>query len=514
MQDNGPVTNREIFLRDDTVIVSKTDLKGRIVFINSEFCEISGYSEQELLNAPHNILRHPDMPKEAFADLWASIKNGGTWEGLIKNRAKNGDHYWVLANVTRVTKDGTDRYISIRTKATQAQIEAIEPIYVRFLAGTARGLRFTHGNVVADSRWNSLITRTRSVSGKMIIGFTLLVMMTVAAGLDGVHWMRASTDALRSVYEDRLVPIVQTTKVVDAVNDGIVQLGMIRDDLARSVPAAKPLTRVRSDLDQIDRQSRPLSEWLGRGDESFVADRFFAATVAITRDFLKPALEAADHSDLESLNMLTRDRLPAAYGRLNEAQHDVFSAELAGAGASFETAAAGLKLQQWIALAILGISVLASVLIGRHLLKSVLAAVLTTESSLIAVSQRDLTHDIPQQKVREFWRIDGALRALKARLAFADAERAELEHLQTVMKNKALRSLMQNLELMIERGRHDPEPAAEAPTPERVTEAGAGAAAPASGGETTPPSRPVPAGHDDLDGLRVVEAGDFIFPFE
>lgn len=93
MRDNGPVTNREIEMTDDMLLVSRTDTRGKITFVNKAFVDISGFSETELIGAPHNVVRHPDMPPAAFANLWETIKDGRPWEGLVKNRSKNGDHY-------------------------------------------------------------------------------------------------------------------------------------------------------------------------------------------------------------------------------------------------------------------------------------------------------------------------------------------------------------------------------------------------------------------------------------
>src|SRR5664279_2746035 len=95
MRSNLPVTNVEYPIGDDVLIVSKTDTKGRIVFFNDQFVKASGFSEQELLRQPHNIVRHPDMPPEAFEDLWVTLKAGKPWAGAVKNRRKNGDFYWV-----------------------------------------------------------------------------------------------------------------------------------------------------------------------------------------------------------------------------------------------------------------------------------------------------------------------------------------------------------------------------------------------------------------------------------
>src|SRR5664279_5045169 len=133
MRSNLPVTQNEIKLTDATLIVSKTDLKGQITYVNRDFIDTSGFSESELMGQPHNVVRHPDMPVEAFADLWDTLKLGRPWTGLVKNRAKNGDYYWVLANATPVWENGQiTGYMSVRRKASHDAIEAHEAVYRQF----------------------------------------------------------------------------------------------------------------------------------------------------------------------------------------------------------------------------------------------------------------------------------------------------------------------------------------------------------------------------------------------
>ncbi|MDO8961395.1 MAG: PAS domain-containing protein, partial [Methylophilus sp.] len=90
MKINMPVTQKEVELSDTSSIVSKTDLKGRITYINRDFIDISGFTEAELIGQSHNIVRHPDMPPEAYVDLWSTVKAGRPWNGMVKNRCKNG----------------------------------------------------------------------------------------------------------------------------------------------------------------------------------------------------------------------------------------------------------------------------------------------------------------------------------------------------------------------------------------------------------------------------------------
>ena len=118
----------EIKLEKETMIVSETTLKGKIIYVNNDFCKISGFNKDELIGVNHNIVRHRDMPKEAFKDLWKTIENGEIWTGIVKNRCKNGNFYWVRASVYPIVKkNGETRYMSVRVKATQNEInEAIE----------------------------------------------------------------------------------------------------------------------------------------------------------------------------------------------------------------------------------------------------------------------------------------------------------------------------------------------------------------------------------------------------
>ena len=113
MRTNLPVTGKELMLADDAMIVSKTNLKGQITYINKDFLDVSGFTEAELIGEPHNIVRHPDMPVQAYEDMWATLKAGRPWIGLVKNRCKNGDHYWVEAYSLQSAKQRIIGYLMI-----------------------------------------------------------------------------------------------------------------------------------------------------------------------------------------------------------------------------------------------------------------------------------------------------------------------------------------------------------------------------------------------------------------
>src|SRR5574344_2582226 len=124
--------SKEIVLEDHAFLVSETNEKGIITFASDDFCEITGYSVEELIGKPHNLVRHPDMPKAAFKNLWDTVKDGNIWTGYVKNATKNGDYYWVYATVyPTITSEGTKGYLSCRRKATTEEIASHETLYAQ-----------------------------------------------------------------------------------------------------------------------------------------------------------------------------------------------------------------------------------------------------------------------------------------------------------------------------------------------------------------------------------------------
>ena len=150
MKINTPVTQKEIPVGDNVSIVTRTNAKGIITYANQDFVEISGFSEQELIGQSHNIVRHPDMPPEAFADLWATVKNGKGWQGIVKNRCKSGDHYWVHAHVTPI-HEGKEiiGYTSVRRRPERSEIELAEKTYAAIKAGKKVDLHAGESSVLS-----------------------------------------------------------------------------------------------------------------------------------------------------------------------------------------------------------------------------------------------------------------------------------------------------------------------------------------------------------------------------
>ena len=136
MRQNLPVTDNERKYRADQKLISSTDLKGKIVHCNQAFVDVSGYSREELIGQPHNIIRHPDMPQEAYSSMWTYLKAGKPWMGMVKNRCKNGDYYWVSAYVTPVFANGDlVGYESVRTQPSRDLVARADKVYADIRSG-------------------------------------------------------------------------------------------------------------------------------------------------------------------------------------------------------------------------------------------------------------------------------------------------------------------------------------------------------------------------------------------
>jgi len=172
-------TNVETIVPENTFIYSRTDLKGRITEANQAFAEISAYQVEDMIGKPHNLVRHPDMPKEAFADLWKSLKAGQPWQGAVKNRRSDGGFYWVFATISPVRENGkVVGYQSLRQRPTREQVRAAEDAYRRIRSGD-RSLRIDEGRVVrARASWWRYASHPST-------HFAFSAYLAIAAGLLG-----------------------------------------------------------------------------------------------------------------------------------------------------------------------------------------------------------------------------------------------------------------------------------------------------------------------------------------
>ena len=206
MRNNLPVTLNEFVIPDGVNLVSTTDLQSHITYCNPAFVAVSGYDRTELIGQPHNLVRHPDMPQEAFRDMWETLQSGSPWSALVKNRRKNGDHYWVVANATPIVENGQAvGYMSVRTKPTREQVQEAEALYARMRAERDSGkisIALDRGRVVRSGIQGVLSRVTKLTPGRVIGG------VCIALAVSGLVIGEIASSMSTTAYMAMAIPLI------------------------------------------------------------------------------------------------------------------------------------------------------------------------------------------------------------------------------------------------------------------------------------------------------------------
>jgi aerotaxis receptor len=267
MRSNLPVTQREYQFPGDTTLLSTTDTSSHISYANAAFIRTSGFSPEELMGQPHNLVRHPDMPVEAFADMWHSLKEGQSWRALVKNRRKDGDHYWVCANAAPMRRNGqVTGYLSVRTKPSRAEIDAAEKLYARFKDGQAGGLAFHRGLIVRTGlmRWRSALQLLPTAWRVRLPLLGVGAIMGLALSLSGLGGA-----ALAAMGAATAVSLLLANALIEA--QVTAPLGRVLD-VAQQVASGEAATDLKLDrCDDIGLLARAINQ-AGLNLHSLVAD--------------------------------------------------------------------------------------------------------------------------------------------------------------------------------------------------------------------------------------------------
>lgn len=249
---NLPIHPQETVLQDDHYLISRTDSKGRIVYANPAFIEISGFTRDELLGQPHNIVRHPDMPAEAYVDLWRTLKAGQSWAGLVKNRRKDGGFYWVYASVTPIVEDGQIiEYASVRVRPTIEQVAEADARYTQLRESRAHGWRLHQGRITATG-WRRAVgvlaaplrrtLRARALRNALLAAGAL--GLACGFGLTA-EWDRMTPTTAWSLTAAAVVAVLAMFAMQVRLADNMLAPLQDAADLARQVAAGNLTTHVR-----------------------------------------------------------------------------------------------------------------------------------------------------------------------------------------------------------------------------------------------------------------------------
>ncbi|MBR0725641.1 methyl-accepting chemotaxis protein [Bradyrhizobium manausense] len=428
MRTNLPVTATEYPLTDETLIVSKTDLRGKLIYFNDQFVEASGFTEQELAGQPHNIVRHPDMPPEAFANLWDTLKAGRPWAGAVKNRRKNGDFYWVLASATPIWEEGQlVGYMSIRTKLPADQREQAERVYAAIRDKKAGAFKIEAGMIRKRSLLDVFSPFTKTLKARLVslVGILSLSMGIIgAAGLIGMSQVNRHA---QSIYEDRSVPLAQLFEINDRMKEN--SLAILRSAIearnGRVVSNAQGV--IDANAGRIDKLWSDYMATYLTPEEKSVADSFAPNRIAYVERGLKPALAMLADGKLDELNAHMTGRAAELFGAAKADMDRLVAIQVKEAKAEFDAAEASFIFSNVIAIAALCVGLLVAALLSLATIRAISRPLAHLNDIMSKIGQGVFNSRVNVERDDEAGLALRAVQALQAKLGFDREAQRDLE---------------------------------------------------------------------------------------
>ncbi len=301
-------TNQEYVLADTDLIVSKTDLKGVITYVNDDFIRIGGFSRTELIGKPHNILRHPDMPKAAFEDLWKTLKSGNSWTGIVNNQMKNGGFYWVRANIMPLFEQGKIvAYLSVRNKPSAAEIAAASKLYKEMQAGRSR-IKLDAGEVIEPNLTKAIVRTFSNITIKTKLITLVTLSLLSLGGIAG--YGSYGLGYIQSVTEKNITEVEEHAKGMNlsrsAQVDFKTQVQEFKNSLIRGQNPeafAKYVKAFDEQSEKVDKNLRALSELMADMPEKDIVALPTAALehhIEVTKKY-RAALQAYQSDNVASI---------------------------------------------------------------------------------------------------------------------------------------------------------------------------------------------------------------------
>ncbi|MBI5918281.1 MAG: MCP four helix bundle domain-containing protein [Nitrosomonadales bacterium] len=444
MRVNMPVSNTEYELRENSSIVSKTDLKGIITYVNADFIEASGFAEKELLGQPHNLVRHPDMPVEAFEDLWRTLKANRPWTGLVKNRRKNGDHYWVVANATPIFENGQCvGYMSVRSKPTRAQVEAHESAYRLFRQKKQGNLRIVEGRAVGGG-WLTAIKRPfarMTIRSRMTSVFAILIAAMVVSGVFSYLSAEKTEAAFKDVATRRLQlnSEINRLQFLMADNRAQIMLALQHDPSGKYVrlhdhALDKHLEAITKNKTDIDEVLQLLTENAHSEKGKALLSEIKSAREAYVKEGILPAKDLIQQGKFDDAELVLLRKINPLLQHAKEAIAAQAEHEKAGAVHAYEQADAATQSAHAIQMTLFFGSTMLSLILGWLLLRAVLDPIRVAREQLSRISQGHYHDVIEIKRDDEVGLLLYAMKAMQIRMGFEVAEARRLADATTRVK--------------------------------------------------------------------------------
>jgi len=419
MRSNMPVTNNEYLLTDSDSIVSKTDLQGNITYINEDFKRISGFTEAELMGQPQNIVRHPDMPVEAFADFWTTLKAGRPWVGMVKNRCKNGDYYWVQANATPIYERGQlTGYMSVRGKPSRTSVEAADKAYSLFREGKAGNLSIRDGKVVKSSVFDRFnVMKRMNIKARLIFILGLLSFLLLATGILGMVGLSQTSNSLHRVYEDRLVGLGEL--------DGVIR-GITRNRIAVNYSLVvqtdenvkKQLESIAENKVLVDKKWDAYMATYADEHEKAVAAEFIAARDAFVKEGLMPATSALRNRDFVEARKIVESKFVPLYTPVTKLLNDLIEIQLEDGKRLYDEAQLRYNNSRNLVIASLVVGLVMALIFGLILMRGILQPLQRAVGYFGKIAEGRYDNSIEIENHDEIGKVLDALQAMQIKLGF------------------------------------------------------------------------------------------------
>ena len=422
MNINKQVTDVEHTLTDSDTIVSNTDLKGVITYVNDTFIRISGYSREELIGISHNVVRHPDMPREAFADLWRAMKAGRPWTGIVKNRCKNGDYYWVLANATPlVENDQLVGYMSVRSKAEPEQIKAANAAYRLFREGKADGLKIHDGKVIKNSLFGQLnLLNDFNIKSRLVAIIAWLSVLLLVVGGIGLFGMSKAKESLRSVYEDSTLPIGQIASI-----QKLLLTNRLNISASLNNPTAELIRVNTADVEQnigeITRLWDTYRSTKLSNEEKALADAFAENSKYLVENGLKPAIAALRANDISQANNAV-EQINRLYPQVKDDIQQLMQLQLDAVQQEYQATRLRHEAIRNIAIGLMTAGIALALWLGWSLIRVIIRPLEASIAHFGQIAQGNYKNVIEIERNNEVGKVMEAIKSMQTRLGFDVAE--------------------------------------------------------------------------------------------
>ncbi|ACT48564.1 methyl-accepting chemotaxis protein [Methylotenera mobilis] len=413
MKTSITLTQIEREINESVSIVLKTDLEGKITYVNRDFIEVTGFNEQELIGKKQSVIHHPEMPKEILTDIWMTLQSKKPWIGVEQGLCQNGDHFWVYSCVTTVREHGkVVGYMSVSKKSTKEQIEKAHAHY--------RAIKH-------EERWHTALLRKAkdfsnriTINNKIACIFVMVALTTCMLGFNGISGIKESNHGLESVYKNRVLPLKQLKVINDMFSTNIVSTGQkLQRGIITSSEAAANVDQALQVLEK---------EW-----KEYLASPHAESESALATE-IQPLFDTALESavllqgiirsdDIERLMTYNTSDVYKAIDPLTESLNKLSSLHYTGVATEYEITQANYIKHRNYAIAFVFVALMICALLGWNLNRSIIPRLRAIGSNLRESAEEMNNKLVPRSEHRdELTDVVDAYHALKTRLDFDHKE--------------------------------------------------------------------------------------------